>query len=95
MKNLKDYHVKSKGVPTFKQKKLIAYINSVLGYSEEESSLILENLKDFRSASEYISRNLPIAKMKKLSWSDMNFLLKEWILEKTEQLKKEIEIISF
>lgn len=79
---------KSIGRPTVRQKKLISYINSVLGYSKEESQIILNNLKDFRSANEYIRKNLPVAKMKKLSWSDMIFLLSE-VLRKTEQLKKE------
>lgn len=72
---------------TIRQKKLIHYINKKLKIDEELNAEILQSIKTFEEADQYIKKYLPIVKFRELrGFEILNVYC--YLIEKTDELCK-------
>ncbi len=61
---------------TLNQKRYISYLNRKLGLSEQENEKILNSIKTFHEADEYIKKYAPLVRFKNLSIGELLILVK-------------------
>jgi len=70
---------------TVRQKKLISYINRKLNVNEKLSREILQSIRTFEEADQYIKKYLPIVKFKSLRTFEILEVYR-YLVKKTEKL---------
>jgi len=70
---------------TIRQKKLISYINRKLNVDEKLSREILQSIRTFEEADQYIKKYLPLVKLRSLRTFEILEVYR-YLVKKTEKL---------